>query len=137
MPCAYGKCGVHLTVIACASERDGGRAEFAGGKGVESTETAAKLEGGQALFAVQRTEKVGCGAATLEGVTFDAAGDEVAVGIILKFDAGDDVVEAAHGGGEAATAIKTEAAFTVVDRIAQGATLQEVLLLGEAVTSSG
>jgi hypothetical protein len=95
--------------------------EFTGGEGVESAETAGEFDGGYPAFAMERAEKVGSRAATLVGIAFDAAGDEVAVGIILKFDPRNDVVEATHRGGEATAAIKAESALAVVDRIAQGA----------------
>ncbi len=94
------------------------------------------LNGGQTAFAVERAEKVGCGAATFVGVAFDAAGDEVAVGIILKFDARNDVVEAAHGRGEATPAIKAEAVLAVVDGIALSAAFQEVQFV-EVVGANG
>jgi hypothetical protein len=116
-------------LVACASECGKGRTEFTGCEGVESAETPGEFYGGQAAFAVERAEKIGCGAATFVGVAFDTAGDEVAVQIIVKFDARNDVVEAAHCGGEATAAVKVEAALTVVDGIARGAALQEVLLL--------
>jgi len=123
-------------LVTCASECGKGWTKFKGCESVESAETQGQFDGGQAAFAVERAEKVGCGAATLAGIALDAAGDEAAVGIIVKFDARNDVVEAAQCGGEATPVVKAEAALTVVDSIAESAALQEVLLL-ETVAASG
>jgi hypothetical protein len=64
-------CG--FAVVACGSERGKRRTKFTGCEGVERAETPGQFDGVQAAVAVERAEKVGCGAATLEGVTFDAA----------------------------------------------------------------
>jgi len=103
-----------------------GRAELAGGEGVEGTEAGFELEGGEGAFAVEPAEEIANGAIALLGVALDAGGDEVAVGIAAEACARDDVVEAFFGLGEAAQTVKAAAALAGVDGLAESPGLQEV-----------
>ena len=102
------------------------RGELAGGEGVEGAETGVKLRGGQAALAVEPAEKIGGGTLAFERITFEARGDQVAIGVAPGPDAGHDVVEALDARVGAAQTIKTMAAFAEVDGLAQGAGLEEV-----------
>jgi len=105
-----------------------GRAEFAGGEGVEGAETRVELGGGQAAVAEEPAEKIGGGTFAFERIAFEATGNQVAVGIAARLDAGHDMVEALDARVGAAQAIKTVTAFAEVDGLAQGAGLEEVQL---------
>lgn len=111
-------------------------AEFAGDEEVEGAEAAGEFVGGDAALAMEPAEKVRSGAASLQGIALDTAGDEIAIGIVLGLDTRDDVVEGTHGRVEAAPAIKTEAAFAAMDGFAKGAVLQEIQLI-EVAGASG
>lgn len=125
-----------LAEVSSVAWEGEGRAEFAGDEGVEGAEAVGKFVRGQAALAMEEAEKIGGRATALEGVAFDAAGDEVAVGIVLDFHARDDVIEAAHLGGEPALTIEAPAAFAGMDGAAQSAVLEEVQLL-EGVSANG
>ncbi len=58
-----------------------GRAEFAGGEGVEGEEAGGEFEAGEAAFAIETTEEVGSGRLAFLGVALDAGGDQVAIGV--------------------------------------------------------
>ncbi len=103
-----------------------GRGELAGSEGVEGAETGVELGRGDAAFAVEPAEKMGGGTLAFERIAFEAAGNQVAVGIAPRPGAGHDVVEALDARVGAAQAIKTMAAFAEVDGLAQGAGLEEV-----------
>jgi hypothetical protein len=103
-----------------------GRGELAGGEGVEGAETGVEFGGGQAALAVEPAEKIGGGTLAFERITFEAGGNQVAIGVAPGADAGHDVVEAVDARVGAAETIKTMAAFAEVDGLAQGAGLEEV-----------
>ena len=103
-----------------------GRGEFAGGEGVEATETGLEFGGGEAAIAIERAEKVGGGLLSFLRIAFEAAGNQVAVGVAAGLDAGLDVVEALGVRVGAAQAVKALSAFAEVDGVAQGAGLEEV-----------
>jgi hypothetical protein len=105
-----------------------GRGEFAGGEGVEGAEAGVEFGGGQALLAIERAEKVGGGTFSFLGIAFEAAGNQVAVGVAASLDAGHNVVEALDARVDALETVKTVAAFAEVDGLAQGAGLEEVQL---------
>lgn len=105
-----------------------GRGEFARGEGVEGAETRVEFGGGQAALAIERAEKIGGGTFSFLRIAFEAAGNEVAVGVAAGLDAGHDVVEALVAGVGALETIETVAAFAEVDGLAQGAGLEEVQL---------
>src|SRR5438132_8235015 len=54
-----------------------GRAELAGGEGVERAEAGGEFGGGQAAFAVEAAEKIGSGGFPFLGVAFHATRDQV------------------------------------------------------------
>jgi hypothetical protein len=103
-----------------------GRGELAGGEGVEGAETVVEFGRGQASLAVEPAEKIGGGTLAFERIAFEAGGNQVAIGVVARLDAGDDVVEALDARVGAAQTIKTMAAFAEVDGLAQGAGLEEV-----------
>jgi hypothetical protein len=105
------------------------RGELAGGQGVEGAETGVEFGGGQMTLAIEKAEKIGCRTFAFQRIAFEAAGDEVAVGVAAGLDAGDDVVQALDARVGATKAIKTMTAFAEVDGLAQGASLEEVELL--------
>lgn len=111
-------------------------AEFASDEEVEGAEAAGEFGGVDAAFAMEPAEKVRSGAASLQGIALDTAGDEIAIGIVLGLDTRDDMVKATHGRVEAAPAIKTEAAFAAMDGFAKSAVLQEIQLI-EVAGASG
>jgi len=59
-----------------------GRAEVAGGEGVEGAEAFGEVGGGQLTVAEERAEIILGGAGTFPQIAIPAAGDEVAVGIV-------------------------------------------------------
>ncbi len=118
--------------------RGEGRTELAGGERVKGTEATSELDGGQAALAVEPTKEIPGGALSLLRVAFEAAGDEVAVGVATQLDAGDNMVEAADAGGEPAQAVKATAALARVDGLAQRPGFEEIRLLeGDGAGQAG
>ncbi len=105
----------------------GGR-EFAGGEGVEGAETGVEFGGGQAAVAEEPAKKIGGGTFAFERIAFEAAGNQVAVGIASALGAGRDVIEALGARVGAAQTIETMPAFAEVDGLTQGAGPEEVEL---------
>ncbi len=134
-PCAHGS-GYSLGSRICIAgswlrfgRGEGqGRGELAGGEGVEGAEAASEFAFGQLAFAEERAEKVLGAAGAFLGVAFAAAGDEVAVRIVARVCARDDVVDALHGRGEHAQTIETAPGLAGMDGVTQGIGAQEVLL---------
>jgi hypothetical protein len=106
-----------------------GRGKLAGSEGVEGAETGVELGGGDAALAVEPAEKIGGGTLAFERIAFEAAGNQVAIGVVSPPGAGNDVVEALDARVGAAQAIETMAAFAEVDGLAEGAGLEEVEVL--------
>jgi hypothetical protein len=104
-----------------------GRGELAGGEGVEGAEAAGEFGGGQAALAIQQAEKIVGAALAFLRVAFQAAGDEVAVGIAPRLGAWEDVVETLHLRSEQAQTIEATAGLASMDGLAQGLGAQEVL----------
>jgi hypothetical protein len=102
-----------------------GRGELAGGQDVDGAETGIELRGGQTALAVEPAEKIG-GTLAFERIAFEARGNQVAIRVVPRLDAGHDVVEALDARVGAAQTIETLAAFAEVDGLAQGAGLEEV-----------
>ncbi len=100
--------------------------ELAGSEGVEGAETGVEFGDGEAALAVEPAEKIGGGTLAFERIAFETRGNQVAIGVVSRPDAGHDVVEAVDAGVSAAQTIKTVAAFAEVDGLAQGAGLEEV-----------
>jgi len=103
-----------------------GRGEFAGGEGVEGAEAGVHLGGGEATVAEEPAQKIGGRAFAFQRIAFEAARDQVAVGIVLAFGTGHGVIEDLDARVGAAQAIETVAAFAEVDGLAQGAGSEEV-----------
>jgi len=104
------------------------RGELAGGEGVEGAEAGGEFAFGQLAFAEERAEKILGAAGAFLGVAFPTAGDEVAVRIVARVRAWDDVVNALHGRGEQAQTIETAPGLAGMDGVTQGVGAQEVLL---------
>src|ERR1700747_1405109 len=96
-----------------------GRAESTSGEGVQGAEAGGKLSGGEAALAVDPPEKICRREIAFLDVAFLTAGNEIAAGIVAELCTGDDVIEAANCGSEAAQAIKTAAAFSGMNSAAQ------------------
>ncbi len=109
--------------------RRDGRGEFAGDEGVEDAEAGGKLDGSQTMLIVETAEKICRRKIAFLRVAFAAAGDEVAVGIVLQLGKRDDMVDAARTNGKPTPAVETEAAFPQMDGAAQGWMFEEVQLL--------
>ena len=106
-----------------------GRGEVAGDEVVEGAEAGGEFGGGQLAVAEERAKKILGAALALLRVALAAAGDEVAVGIVSRLGAGDDVVEAAGARGELGQAIEAQTAFAGMNRLAAGFREQEIRLL--------
>ncbi len=105
------------------------RAEFAGGEGIQGAEAGGKLDVGQAALAVEPPKKIRCGKIAFVNVTCLTAGNEITAGIVAEFRTGDDVIEAADCGSDAAQAVKTAAAFSGMNSAAQRWRFQKVQIL--------
>ena len=101
-------------------------AELACGEIFQGTKASVEFAGRQAPLAVKRAQKIPRRAVTLARVAFQAAGNQVAVGIASEAHTGHDVVEAVHVSGSAAQTIKANAAFATVNGFAEGASFQEI-----------
>ncbi len=113
------------------------RAEVAGGEIVERLETANQLGAGYTALTVERAQKIGGGALALAGVAFEAARDQVAVGVGTELGAGYDVVEALHLRADAAQAVKADASFAGVDGLAKLGGSHKIGFLEVAAVRSG
>jgi hypothetical protein len=105
------------------------RAELALGESVEGAEAAGEFGGGQSALAVELAEKIAGGALPFLRIAFQAARDEVTVGIAPELDAGHDMVEALHRGCEPPHAVKALTALAGMNGLAQRLGLQEIGLL--------
>src|SRR6266851_853954 len=102
------------------------RAEFAGGEIFQGAKTAVEFGGRQAALAVESAQKIRDRTVALARVAFDAAGNQVAVGIASEARAWHNVVEALHMSGSAAEAVKASAAFAIVNGFAERPSFQEI-----------
>ena len=82
-------------------------------------EAGVEFGGGEPAFAVEEAEKIGGGHVAFQGVAFDAAGNQVAVGIASEARARHDMVKAADVGRSAAKAVKADAAIALVNGLAE------------------
>jgi len=112
---------------------DGGRgengAELAGGERVQGTKAAFEFDRSQAAQAKEGAQKIFGGRFSLLGVAFNAAGNEIAVGIAASAGSRDDVVEHSPTSDEAPQAIKAMAALARMNGLTPAAHLQEIQLL--------
>ncbi len=80
------------------------------------------------MLIVEPAEKICRGKIAFLLVAFAAAGDEVAIGIVLQLGKRDDMVDAARTNGKPTAAVKTETVFPQMDSAAQGWMFEEVQL---------
>src|SRR4029077_8311049 len=92
----------------------------------QGAEAGVEFGGRRGALAVERAQKIAGGAGGLGWVALDAAENQVAVGIAPEAHAGHDVVEALHVSGSAAEAVKTGAAFAIVNGFAERPALPEI-----------
>src|SRR6266851_4638962 len=102
------------------------RAELACGEIFHGAQASVEFGGRQAPQAVEGAQKIPGRAVALACVAFDAAGNQVAVGIASEARARHDVIEALHVGGSAAKAVKASAAFAIVNGFAERPSFQEI-----------
>lgn len=96
------------------------------GEGIERAEPFGEFDGSDAALAIEPTQKIRSRLVPFLRIAFQAAGDEVAIGVPSQCGLRHDVVEALHFGGEAAQAVKAPAMLALVDRLAKGLGLQEI-----------
>src|SRR5215472_9497048 len=87
------------------------RGEFAGGEGFEGAEAGVHFGGGEAAVAEEPAEKIGGRAFAFQRIAFEAARDQVAVGIRAALGERHDVVEDLDARVGASQAIETVAAL--------------------------
>jgi hypothetical protein len=104
-------------------------AELAGGEGFQGSQASVEFGGGQAAQAVEGAQKIFGGAFSLLRVAFDAAGNEIAVGIAASAGVRDDMVEDSTARDEPPQAIEAPAALAHMNGLAAAADLQEIHLL--------
>lgn len=95
-------------------------AELAGGEGVQLAKAIGEFGGGYAALAAEGAEKILGGGLSFLRVAFDAAGNEVAVGIFPPASQWDDMVEAARARGKLGQAIEAEPAVARMNGFAAG-----------------
>jgi len=104
-------------------------AELAGGEGFQGAQAAFELGRGQAAQAIEGAQKIFGAGCSLLGVAFDAAGNEIAIGIAAPAGLRDDVVEDSPTSDEAPQTIKAQAALARMNGFAPTTDLQEIHLL--------
>src|SRR6266851_8305990 len=115
--------GIYDAVPLHGRER---RGELAGGEIFQGAEASVKFGGREAPQAVESAQKIPGRTVALARVAFDAAGNQVAVGIASEAHAWHDVVEALHVSRSAAKTIKASAAFAIVNGFAERPGFQEI-----------
>ena len=103
-------------------------AELAGGEGFQGAQTAFEFGGGQAAQAIEAAQKIFGGSSSLLGVAFDAAGNEIAVGIAASADMRDDMVKDSPARDEAPQTIEAQATLARMNGLTP-ADLQKIHLL--------
>jgi hypothetical protein len=102
------------------------RAALACGEIFQRAKPCVEFGGCKAALTVERAQKIRGGAVALARVAFDAAGNQVAIGIAPEAGAWHDVVEALHVRGGAAKAEEASAAFAIVNGFAERPGFQEI-----------
>src|SRR6266852_6783276 len=102
------------------------RGELARGEVFQGAKACVEFGGRQAPLAVESAQKIRGRTVALARVAFDAAGNQVAVGIASESRARDDVVKTLHVGGSAAEAVKAGAAFAIVNGFAERPGFKEI-----------
>lgn len=92
---------------------------MAGGEGVESAEAGGELGGGEAVLAIELTEKVGSRLMALARIAFEAAGNEIAIGIAAGAELRDDVVEAAGAWLQTTETVEAKTAVASMNGLAE------------------
>jgi hypothetical protein len=101
-------------------------AKFAGSELIKGAEANRQLRSGETTLAIEPADVVGSRMLAFAGIAFDAAGDEVAVGVAAEAGLRDDVVEALHGGLKAAQAVEAHTTLACIDGFAQRGRTEEV-----------
>ena len=109
--------------------RQAGGAELASGEGREGAQAAVEFGVSQTALAIEPAEEILGGSVAFVAIAFEADRDQVAIGVAAGLRAGHDVVEAAHGDGESAQAVKAKSALAQMNGLAQSLGLHEVDLL--------
>ena len=95
------------------------RSELAGTERIEGAEASGKQSGGETPFAEEAAQEVWGRLVCFACIAFDAAGNEVAIGVAAGMHLRDDVVEAPGAFFQAAPAVEASVALAGVDRAAQ------------------
>ena len=115
------------------TDHDGGRgengAELAGGERVQGAQAGFEFGRGYAALVAEAAKKIFGVRLSLLRVAFDAAGNQIAVGIRSSTRLWNDMVEAALAGRELAQAIKAEPPVTLMNGLPAGFPLLEIHLL--------
>jgi len=115
----------HNSMLVPAAPEPRG-AELAGGQLFQRAEAAVQFGSRQAALTVENAQKIRGGHVAFKGIAFDAAGNQVAVGIASKARARHDMVKAADVGRSAAKAVKAGAAIAIVDGLAKRPSAHEI-----------
>lgn len=114
-------------------DHDGGRgengAQLPGSECFQGAQAVVEFARAQATLAAEAAQKIFGSRFSLLRVAFDAAGNQIAVGIAAAAGCGDDVVEAARRGSELAQAIEAEAAVSRMNGLAAAFPIHEIHLL--------
>ena len=104
-------------------------AELAGGEGFEGTEASLEFGRGYPAQAIEGAQKIFAAAFSLLRVAFQAARNEIAVGIAPPADMRDDMVQDSPTTDAPPQAIEAQAALAHMNGLAPAAHLQEIHLL--------
>ncbi len=130
---AHLRCFAGASGFSLVSDDDGGwgenGAEVAGGERFQGAKAGFEFGRGQAAQAIKGAQKIFGGACSLLRVAFDAAGNEIAVGIASPAGLREDMVEDSPTSDEAPQTIKAQAALARMNGFTPTADLQEIHLL--------
>ncbi len=93
--------------------------QFARREVFQGVEAAVEFRRGEPPLTVEKAQKIRGGLVAFKGVAFDAAGNQVAVGIAPEAGARHDMVKAADVARSAAKAVKAGAAIAIVNGLAE------------------
>jgi hypothetical protein len=118
--------------ISLLPDHDGRRgengAELPGGERFQGAQAGVEFRGGQAALAIEAAQKIFRRRFSLLRVAFEAAGNQVAVGIAPPADNRHDMVEDSTTSDALPQAIKAQAALARMNGLASAAHLQEIHL---------
>ena len=109
--------------------------ELARRKSFDRAQPPSEFEGRQTPVAIEAAKKILCHGFPFLGVTFHAAGNQVAVGIAARPGKRHDMIEAAHPVGEPAQTIEAQATVARMNGRAPRFHLQEIHLLDASAAS--